>query len=868
LFKTQQKPLYLINIDQVAVAKEFQFHISVTPLGEDEYLVRTERVAPGVPLAEKQVRWPVEDWLAQARQLMNDPLLGVLQGNPAFVENIFLMPEWEEPSESSLNLVALGQQLYNALFEGSLRDSWMMAQAIAQNHGQILRLRLGLKGTRLPRLPWEVLHGGDRPLATGTEVAFSRYQLGTRLRQPLHAPPAQPYQSLHAPPAQPYQPLKILMVISSPSDQENLELAQEAKHLEAELNRRSLNGSPTIDLDILEQPGREALAQALEQGQYQVFHYAGHSNLGESGGDVYLVSNKTGLTETLNGDDLAGLLVNNGVQLAVFNSCRGAYTATSEGLEQGKDRNLAEALVKRGIPAVLAMAERIPDEVAVTLTKLLYRNLNQGYPIDLSLSRAREGLIFAYGSNQLYWALPVLYLHPEFDGFLTNSNQVTQNRDDCWRVRPDPQEMPLSPNQEQGLFRPQTRLTPISFENDDEFARPSMLDWVGYEDESLDDFPDDLEPDESDADDPSTFIKSLLDQLGTESATGESALPPLGSENRPRAASEAINSDLAASASKGQPPRPRESAATNLSAGMSQASRPQVHNPAKSPEDLGPEKSGGLKSWWQKLQLVPRLWMVIGSAGIVAIALLGFWFFQNRGPKLNELPTPISQPDNWQKADTATVTNIAIKQFAQGNIPEGQKAAEKLLDDGALPQAKAALDAVPKSKLDDPAVNFLKGRLAWQSIQAGSKDYSLDDARRFWETAQKGQPNSPNYLNALGFAYYAEGNYDRANQAWWDALSQVKKETAAADVAGNSKSRETLNIYAGLALGLRQSAQKQPDAKQASLLSKSLQLGQFVMDNDPVNFQPDALSKNWLWSEKAIQDWRSLLAISKQKPKT
>src|SRR5919199_4505557 len=200
----------LSRIDQLAVAQEF--HISVTPLGEDEYLVRIERVAPGVPLAEEQVRWPMEDWLTQARQLMNDPLLGVLQGNAAFGEDIFFLPEWDEPvSQSSLNLVALGQQLYNALFHGSLRDSWMMAQAIAQNHGQILRLRLGLKGTRLPRLPWEVLHGGDQPLATGTEVAFSRYQLGTRLRRPLHAPPAQWN-----------QPLKILMVISSPSDQETL----------------------------------------------------------------------------------------------------------------------------------------------------------------------------------------------------------------------------------------------------------------------------------------------------------------------------------------------------------------------------------------------------------------------------------------------------------------------------------------------------------------------------------------------------------------------------------------------------------------------------------------------------------------------
>lgn len=57
-----------------------EFHISVTPVGDNEYLVRTEKVASGVPLAEEQVKWPVDEWLAQARQLMNDPLLGLLEG--------------------------------------------------------------------------------------------------------------------------------------------------------------------------------------------------------------------------------------------------------------------------------------------------------------------------------------------------------------------------------------------------------------------------------------------------------------------------------------------------------------------------------------------------------------------------------------------------------------------------------------------------------------------------------------------------------------------------------------------------------------------------------------------------------------------
>jgi len=36
-------------------------------------------------------------------------------------------------------------------------------------------------------------------------------------------------------------------------------------------------------------------------------------------------------------------------------------------------------------------------------------------------------------------------------------------------------------------------------------------------------------------------------------------------------------------------------------------------------------------------------------------------------------------------------------------------------------------------------------------------------------------------------------------------------------------------------------------------------LRQLVIKSDPVNFQVDKLAKNWLWTEKAIADWRSLL---------
>jgi hypothetical protein len=70
-----------------------------------------------------------------------------------------------------------------------------------------------------------------------------------------------------------------------------------------------------------------------------------------------------------------------------------------------------------------------------------------------------------------------------------------------------------------------------------------------------------------------------------------------------------------------------------------------------------------------------------------------------------------------------------------------------------------------------------------------------------------------------------------------------------------------LTTYAGLALGMWKSAQQLPAEQRSRLLNESLKLRQKVMTDDPVNFQSDALSKNWLWSEKAIQDWRSLLAV-------
>lgn len=830
---TQEFPL---SANPAGNDEDLEFHISVTPVGSDEYLVRTERVFPGVPLAEEQLHWPVEQWLEQARQLMSDPVFGILQNQnlPASMPSSESGEDFDPRSPQSFppidasgdrgaaessarNLIALGQQLYNALFQGSLRDSWMMAQGIAQHRQQMLRLRLGLKGNRLPRLPWEVLHDGDRTLATGTDVLFSRYQPNTGN---LSVPTISPQSGNRA--------LRILMAIAAPTDQESLELKREATYLQEELQRRARNSTPDrprLELSTLEQPDRALLAQALEQSQYQVLHYAGHSNFGISGGDVYLVSSKTGLTETLSGDDLAGLLVNNGIQMAVFNSCRGAYTAKTDPLDNRGERNLAETLVKRGIPGVLAMAERIPDEVALTLTRLLYRNLNQGYPVDLSLSRARQGLISAYGSDRLYWALPILYFHPDFDGYLTKRRSGRDSEIDS-----DPFE-PFEPVSGSGGFGDDT-------DPADEADLDGVLDEIEY-------------GDMSNAED-AAMVGDLLREL----AQPDESPSPAPSETRLASDSPSDRGSVARSPHQNAIAPTESPTPVGQSADMSKPS----------PFDLPPSRSDTRLLYRRQHPWLNRL---LWAIGLIALVAIGVWVVRDRSrptpePQVSPSPTvepttaPALTPDRLSEANTADVTLYAIEQFNRDNLENGQKAVEALLDRGALQQASAALD--PVKNADNAEVYFLRGRLAWQFVQSGNQDYSIDDARRYWETALRSRPGTLAYLEALGFAYYAEGKVEQAYQTWLDAVKAVAPDAPLSSELG-AQSQAVLDAYGGLALALMKTASERSPAEGAKMQRQAVQLRQQILSANPSGFQPEALGQNWLWTQQAIRDWQQLLEM-------
>ncbi len=829
-----------------------EFGISITAVGGDQYLVRTEKVEKGVQLAEERVRWPVAEWLAQTKLLMHDPLLGLLKGQKNRAIPMRAGTSWQQhtkrDSSGLTTLVHLGQTLHNELFKGQLHDSWVTAQGVAQNRQNLLRLRIGIKDNRLQQLPWEALHAGSRPLATGTDVIFSRYILD---RRPTHS-------ALLSKNADSPQVLRILTVIASPNDQERLELKEEAHHLQTELHPETLEIDDTlidVQLTVLEQPGRAELTQALESGSYQVLHYAGHSNLGNAGGDLYLVSRQTGLTERLSGEDLAGLLVNNGIKLAVFNSCRGAYSTDSD---QGwQERNLAQALVSRGLPAVIAMAERIPDNVAISFTQLLYRNLKKGLSIDLSLNRTRQGLISAYGSDQFYWALPTLYMHPLFDGYLVEVSGGLENFRENSRVLD-------SANDPFGDMFAGPGLANIDLPARPSIAAASVAGVfetaaTGAVLDATRSMLDDTEP----VNDRDLFENSDTDKTGTrktdvrETDTRRPDVRKTGVRrpgiSRP---SSSVDADEALSVPNnietpegfyGEPAHAPKVPKLNRS---SASSKEPAAKKETIPELIG-ERLTRSHTLHTKLLTAPGI-AALALTAILAIAAVSWLQRDGSAPQ----PTR-AQPTLESNGELGLPAQVEVA-LNQGNLDAATAPAKALIDQGRYLEVIAALETADESNRDDVILSFFRGRAQWSLVKQGSPDFSADDAMRSWQTALASESDWMEIAMALGFAHYAVGREELALENWERAieLAERQPESGNAYFSDQTFGEYALNARAGVAISALALSKIEADpAERNRLIEQASAAYRQVMSDDPAAFGSRTLGDNWLWLGGAIADW-------------
>jgi CHAT domain-containing protein/tetratricopeptide (TPR) repeat protein len=856
-----------------------EFHLSITSLGSDRYLIRTEDAAAGVPVAEAQVDWPVEEWLQLAKPAMDDPVAGLLQGHL-------------DLSNRTSGLQQLGTKLYNALFQDeAIRESWTRAKGIAQFAHEILRLRLGLKESRLQRLPWEVLQQGGQPITTRTNLTFTRYAANFLVEPTAKA------QKLPDAGAS----IHVLLVIASPQDQDHLKLLQEVRQVQELLATENGKTSP-IRIDVLEQPDRSQLAHQLEQGNYQVLHYAGHSDFGQNGGDLSLVNRQTGLTEKLSGDDLAGLLVNNHVALTVFNSCRSGHTAGDDADMDWRQQNLVQALLNRGVPSVVAMAERIPDEVAIAFTRLFYHNLREGFPIDLSLSRTRQGLIAGFGSDQHYWALPILYLQPDFDGYLTKRDRDADDQLDpdalstngaeplgaepLVRVPPPqapPSEPPVAASVPEAADLPEQAVSlPVS-----ETVTTTLLSQL-----------DAAAATEVDDDE---LLVDYVQQLSKSSTALDETLMPaqadevLMPEESERAGLEIYDQLPEVTASTQTPPREAAPVAQTVSAR-------DVHAQTATPQQLYTPNRRTASTRRQSTKPL-FLWGAIGLVGAIGVLGLSFaamrWANNGGGipPSVTTPSTPSPEPAS---PDPFTLIRRAEKAITQDREADAREDFELALTQALMGKAELAAvsDAIWPwvSETDSSDLLYVKGRIAWQEIaqiESDVQDFESGyeqrtfarQAREIWErtddTFLKGRI-------ARGFAAYAAGDWDAAI-ANWDAALQLYDEQRQRlpDPAGTTLADPAiLHAYAGLVMAhttlgninpmaleeddrlQNASSEEQAilnaDAEKELSLAKEYFLRLQELDERErmapsqlglVNESPHTWD-NWLWTADLLKDWQ------------
>jgi hypothetical protein len=290
-----------------------------------------------------------------------------------------------------------GDKLFKALMSGGIGETFRAADSEARALHKGLRITLSMTDApRLAAIPWEFLYDAPDFLATSSRTPIVRYLDIAKPRRPFEL-------SL---------PIRILAVVSSPSDAKKLQTGLERQNLERAL--APLVGTGKVEVDWLENATLLALSQKLRNREYHILHFIGHGGFDETHREgALLFEDEKGYGKIVGGDRLAAALRDRpSLQLVVLNSCEGARGSVDDPFS-----GVAAALIEREVPAVIGMQFEITDRAAILFATEFYTVLAEGQPVDTAVAEARRS-IFA-DENDVEWATPVLFMRVA-DGRLFN----------------------------------------------------------------------------------------------------------------------------------------------------------------------------------------------------------------------------------------------------------------------------------------------------------------------------------------------------------------------------------------------------------------------------------------------------------------
>ncbi|MEM7354750.1 MAG: CHAT domain-containing protein, partial [Acidobacteriota bacterium] len=273
-----------------------------------------------------------------------------------------------------------GSLLFESLFPGeedNLLAGYRDGLAIARHEEKRLRLRLHIADTadrRLHDFYWEYLYDPKQRLALGRsrETTLSRY-LSVSFEPRRDSAE---------------RPLRLLVVIPSPSDLAEYRLpsidpdrVREAigKALDPQRHQvtyRFFTGPVT--------PGR--LQDRLVTGRFQALHIHTHGLIHGTKPATVVLEKSDRRTQFVEAEDFSGIFGGDReLRLVTFVACHSGIQTRDDPFS-----GLAQAIVRRGVPAVVAMRRAISVDAATHFTEHFYRNLSHCGQVDAAINEARS----------------------------------------------------------------------------------------------------------------------------------------------------------------------------------------------------------------------------------------------------------------------------------------------------------------------------------------------------------------------------------------------------------------------------------------------------------------------------------------------
>ena len=288
-------------------------------------------------------------------------------------------------------LKTLGKKLYQALFPNDINAQFHETiSSVQANQYGVVHLRLRFESPELAALPWEFLFYEENNtfLANDEKVVLSRYIDVPEQKRDIKAA---------------NQPLKILLVISTPTDLNPLDATGEENLIREALKKHI--ETDRIELDVLTEATTSNIRRKLDEKPYNVFHFIGHGVFKNNKSNIALVD-EDGKAYLLNDENFANFFLgDHNLGLIVLNCCQGGTLSANQAFA-GTVLNL----VQHGIPAVVAMQYEISDSTAKLFADEFYSYLAQGESVDVAIQKTRNAISQEVGLDRRDFATPVIYM--------------------------------------------------------------------------------------------------------------------------------------------------------------------------------------------------------------------------------------------------------------------------------------------------------------------------------------------------------------------------------------------------------------------------------------------------------------------------